>query len=307
MATAGARGESKMIPCHHFHNTAGWFKISRKQSFSVSISPDRDTNRCLMCGQRQRKCGLLDFIKEYFQIFVVIGVFGALSLYLSSFASDYPPLQNGTVLYHTIQNSAGQNVGSIPNGSINALLNSGSLLCLVIVILVSVGLLFKFKPYIRYWSEEDDDNESYGSYFWNTWEIFLLNLFRAFFALIIIIISLYLLFFSNLASVLLNTFFSAALIFLIVFSVYRPALATIKSKGKRSLIFCAILSTFGFLTVFSILYLRLYLSNVSQSSSLSEVILIVTVYIIVILISMTLIIRSITEFYQRNYLKVIRI
>jgi hypothetical protein len=269
----------------------------------VSNSPDKDSNRCILCGQRQRKCGLLDFIKEYFQIFVVIGVFGALSLYLSSFANDYPPLQNGTVLYHAIQNSAGQNIASVPNGSINALLNSGSLLCLVVVILVSIGLLFKFKPYIRYWSEEDDDNGSYRSYFWNTWEIFLLNLFRAFLALIIVIISLYLLFFSDLAFVLLNTFFSTALIFLIVFSIYRPALAIIKNKGEKPFIFCAVLASFGVLSTYSISYLRLYLWNLSQSSSLSEIILIVTLYIIVIIISMTLIIRAITEFYQRNYLK----
>jgi hypothetical protein len=59
------------------------------------------SNYCSRCGQTIEGCTIQDYLNDHFRIFAVIGVLGAIALYLASFAEangDNFWLQAGSLL-----------------------------------------------------------------------------------------------------------------------------------------------------------------------------------------------------------------
>ena len=222
---------------------------------------NEDSSFCKFCGYKINGCNIIDFLKEYFQIFVIIGVFGALSLYLSNFAGLSEK---------------------------NVILKFGSLLCLVIVILLSFELVIDIGPYLKSVNEVIVEKESYRFWIRNTWDILQLNLFRIFFVMLIILISYYLLFISEIGLSLLNVLFAIILLFMVIAGIYRPAISFVEARGKNPIAFYVIVLLF---TILSLLFVYWILNNLLNP--------IVIVLVGTLILTLHVIYKSVKIFRQR--------
>ena len=198
---------------------------------------DNNSKYCTLCGQTIQGCTIEDFLNDHFRIFAVIGVFGAIALYLASFAES--------------------------NGN-NLLLQAGSLLSLSLVVLLSIDLVFRISPYIRNCSaKEEDIEESYRTWFKLSWDALQLHLFRWVFLLIFGCVALFLLFYSEMNNILLSSLGALILILIMIAGIYRPAVHAVKTNKRYQVTFFMIVlaSLLSF-----IYYLWYILSNISTAS-----------------------------------------
>jgi hypothetical protein len=210
-----------------------------------------DSKYCPQCGQAIHGCTIEDFLDANFRIFAVIGVFGAMALYLASFAEK----NENTFL-----------------------LQAGSLLSLTIVVLLSVNLVFRVSPYLKNCAaSEKAMEESYRSWLKLSWNIIQIQVFRAVFLLIIACIALYLLIYSNMNSALLNSLGALIMLLIMITFIYMPAINIMKTKERYGIAFIIIiLMSVGLL----VLYLWCILPDSSKVFYLSPmpVVSILTIY-----------------------------
>lgn len=197
---------------------------------------ENGSNYCSQCGQVIQGWTIVDYLKGNFQIFAVIGVFGAISLYLASFA---------------------ENSGS------NSWLKAGSLLSLSLVVLLSLGLVFRIVPYLRNCAAQEGHMEkSYRSWFKLSWEITQIIVFGVVYLFIFCLMAAYLLFDSEMGSTLLSNLVALIFLLLMLAGVYLPAIHIIKTKERFKPLFLGIVV----MSVGSFIYYLWYiLSDISKA------------------------------------------
>jgi len=197
---------------------------------------DENSNYCPQCGQTIKGCNIEDFLNDHFRIFAIIGVFGAISLYLSNFSA---------------------------NNENNFLLQAGSLLSLSIVVLLSIDLYFRISPYIKNCAaKEENIEESYRSWIKMSWDVFQLQIFRWINLLIFGCIALFLLFYSDMNSVLLNSVGTFLFLLVSISFIYKPTISIVRTKENYHILFFVL----GLMLIgISIYYLYTLLTDFSKT------------------------------------------
>lgn len=179
----------------------------RCNNCGVNISDD--FKYCSHCGCTIKGFTIEDYLNDHFRIYAVIGVFGAIALYLGSFGS---------------QNEQG------------IILDIASNLSLFIVVLLSLKLFFKINFYIKncITEKENINNETYRTSFNYYLNIILLNLFGFISLLLFGLVAIFLFYSSIIGGSLQFIFYVSLLLLLMMVGVYNPAVNLIKT-GKNKL------------------------------------------------------------------------
>ncbi|WP_300329074.1 hypothetical protein [Methanocalculus sp.] len=219
--------------------------------------PD-DLKYCSHCGYAIKGCTIEDFINDYFKIYAVIGVFGAISLYLGKYPTQF--------------------ITENDNGII---LEMASSLSLFIVVLLSINLFFKINPYIKNClaEKEQTEKESYTTWFHSSLNVIILNLFRYISLFLFGLVALYLITFSIIGSSIQFIIYVCFLVLLMMVGIYHPAVHLLKMK-KNKFIFLFIIAI---VIIILLMLITLYLLDQILKLNIYYIFILLSIYIISIM------------------------